>query len=42
MNIPAFLKTIIEYKHLQKILVGLALLLSSFAFYNTLNSSSQV
>ena len=42
MNIPAFLKTIIEYKHLQKIILGLALLLSSLAFYNTLNSSSQV
>lgn len=42
MNIPAFLKTIIEYKHLQKIVIGLALLLSGLAFYNTLNSTSQV
>ena len=42
MNIPSFLKTIIEYKYLQKVLIGLALVLSSFAFYNTLNSSSQV
>lgn len=42
MNKFSFLQTIINYKHLQKIILGLALLLSTVAFYKTFNSSSQV
>lgn len=42
MNKSPFLQSIIEYKHLQKIVIAIALLLSLAAFYKTFNSSDQV